>query len=153
MEPAPEIHVSGLILAQWRRLLTPLLGRDADVVVRKFLGSKVREAIERDLVEVSPPSAENPLLSLNELTLDVVNNGVSLPIVFHDARVRLTETVLMSQSVAIYVRKGTSSGRIQYRRIMTDGERRTIVLEALHRYPQILRPDMHWETTGPATDR
>ena len=50
--PAPALSVSGIKLVQWKKLLSELLGRDADVVVAEFLDNKVRETIERDLVVV-----------------------------------------------------------------------------------------------------
>lgn len=52
IEPAAGTSVSGLMLVRWKKLMSELLGRDADVVVREFLGDKVRETIERDLIEV-----------------------------------------------------------------------------------------------------
>ena len=52
IEPAPGLSVSGIKLVQWKKLLSELLGRDADVVVAEFLDNKARETIERDLVVV-----------------------------------------------------------------------------------------------------
>ena len=42
----------GLRLVHWKKLLTGLLGRDADIVVREFLDDKVRVTMARDLIEV-----------------------------------------------------------------------------------------------------
>jgi predicted nucleotidyltransferase len=52
IEPAAGTSVSGLRLVRWKTLMSELLGRDADVVVREFLEDKVRETMERDLIEV-----------------------------------------------------------------------------------------------------
>ena len=52
IEPVPALSVSGIKLVQWKKLMSELLGREADVVVAEFLDDKVRETIERDLVVV-----------------------------------------------------------------------------------------------------
>jgi hypothetical protein len=52
IEPAAGTAVSGLRLVRWKTLLSELLGRNADVVVREFLDDKVKEAMGRDLIEV-----------------------------------------------------------------------------------------------------
>ena len=51
VEPRAGTRVGGLKLARWKNLMTALLGRNADVVVREFLDDKVRLTIERDLIE------------------------------------------------------------------------------------------------------
>jgi predicted nucleotidyltransferase len=51
IEPAPGIRVGGLKLARWKALLTDLLGRRADPVVREFLDEKVETSLSPDLVE------------------------------------------------------------------------------------------------------
>jgi predicted nucleotidyltransferase len=51
VEPMPGTRVGGLRLAGWNRLLSDILGRRADVVVREFLNEKVRAAMDRDLIE------------------------------------------------------------------------------------------------------
>jgi predicted nucleotidyltransferase len=59
VEPAAGTRVGGLRLVRWKNLMSELLGRDADVVVREFLDDKVRETMERDLIEVVSNRAED----------------------------------------------------------------------------------------------
>ena len=51
IEPASGVSVSGLKLMHWKALLTEILGRPADVVVREFLDRKVLDSMTLDLVE------------------------------------------------------------------------------------------------------
>jgi predicted nucleotidyltransferase len=59
VEPASGVSVGGLKLVRWKALMSELLGRDADVVVREFLDEKVKETMERDLIEVVAARAED----------------------------------------------------------------------------------------------
>lgn len=51
IEPAARVPVGGLKLVRWKTLMTELLGRAADVVVREFLDDKVEETMGRDLIQ------------------------------------------------------------------------------------------------------
>jgi uncharacterized protein len=59
VEPAAGVRVSGLKLVQWKTLMTELLGRSADVVVREFLDDKIEASMEGHLVEVVFDKAED----------------------------------------------------------------------------------------------
>ena len=51
VEPSAEILVGGLQLAQWKAMLSAVLGRRADPVVREFLTEQVKATMQRDLIE------------------------------------------------------------------------------------------------------
>lgn len=50
--PRSDIVVGGLKLAEWRNLLTEILGRDADAVVEEFLKDHIKASVKAEGVEV-----------------------------------------------------------------------------------------------------
>jgi predicted nucleotidyltransferase len=53
VEPVAGVRVGGLRLAHWKGVLTEIVGREADVVVREFLTEKVAKTMERDLIDAA----------------------------------------------------------------------------------------------------
>lgn len=49
--PLAGLRVGGLKLMRWKAVLSEMLGREADVVIRDFLHPRVAETMARDLVE------------------------------------------------------------------------------------------------------